>query len=187
MESLAICEAFLIINFPLILQKLNKTLYIMIIGGKMFDFKEMDRRSAKKIAEWKYGEEYSYCDFNGWEKEKKERYRELKELQAQNGPDYINLARADFPTTADDLTFTERIELQTAGYAPYKDASSYSTPFSIEKDDKYSRQQDTSHSSGSGTETQGSESSTDAQPTESARVVTPGGSRDPDAQIVYLR
>ena len=38
----------------------------------MFDFKEMDRRSAKKIAEWKYGEEYSYCDFNGWEKEKKE-------------------------------------------------------------------------------------------------------------------
>ena len=77
-----------------------------------------------------------------WEEEKKERSRELRELQAQNGPDYINLARADFPKTADDLTFTERMELQSAGYEPWKNATPYAQPFQLESEqDARNRQQ----------------------------------------------
>ncbi len=69
-----------------------------------------------------------------WEREKKERSRELENLQSMNGADYINLARADFPTTAGDLSFSDSMELQTAGYEPFKDASPYAAPFEIEKE-----------------------------------------------------
>jgi RimJ/RimL family protein N-acetyltransferase len=33
---------------------------------------KMKRKYARKIAEWKYGDEYAYCDFLGWKREKKE-------------------------------------------------------------------------------------------------------------------
>ena len=79
-----------------------------------------------------------------WEKEKKERYQELQELQSMNGANDIYLARADYPATASDLTFSESIELKTSGYEPYKDASPYAPPFEIEKEaDVLSRQQST--------------------------------------------
>ena len=122
-----------------------------------------------------------------WEKEKKERYRELQELQAQNGPDYINLARADFPTTADDLTFAERIELQTAGYAPYEGASAYATPFKIEEEEKYKQRRDDIASSTNNSDATGANSSGGSQQSESAGIVTHGGTPDNNAQIVYLR
>ena len=72
-----------------------------------------------------------------WEKEKKERSRELEELQAQNGQGYVKLARADFPKTAADISFTDRMELEAAGYEPFKDASPYAKPFNIESEDAY--------------------------------------------------
>ena len=72
-----------------------------------------------------------------WEQEKRDRIRELNELQSQNGANDIKLARADFPTTAADLTFSERMELKTAGYEPFKDASPYATPFEIESEEDY--------------------------------------------------
>jgi hypothetical protein len=71
-----------------------------------------------------------------WEKEKKERIRELNELQAQNGANDIKLARADFPTTIDDLSFSERMELNAAGYEPWKDADAYQQ-IKIEKEEDY--------------------------------------------------
>ncbi|MBO7066466.1 MAG: hypothetical protein J6W40_02485 [Alphaproteobacteria bacterium] len=70
-----------------------------------------------------------------WEKEKKERYQELQELQSMNGANDIYLARADYPATANDLTFSETLDLKKAGYEPYKTASPYATPFKLEKED----------------------------------------------------
>ena len=72
-----------------------------------------------------------------WEKEKKERYYELQELQSQNGANDIKLARADFPTTAADLSFTDRMELQSAGYEPFKDSSPYTKTLNLEDEDEY--------------------------------------------------
>lgn len=72
-----------------------------------------------------------------WEKEKKERIRELNELQSQNGANDIKLARADFPTTAADLSFSEHMELDATGYKPWKDASPYAEPLKLESEDKY--------------------------------------------------
>ena len=72
-----------------------------------------------------------------WEQEKLDRIRELNELQSQNGADDIQLARADFPTTAADMTFSERMELKSAGYEPFKDASPYAKPFKIESEEDY--------------------------------------------------
>ncbi len=72
-----------------------------------------------------------------WEKELKERAIELKELQSQNGANDVKLARADFPVTAADLSFSERMELRAAGYEPWKDSSPYAEPFQIESEEKY--------------------------------------------------
>ena len=72
-----------------------------------------------------------------WEKEKKDRIRELNELQSMNGANDVKLTRADFPTTANDLSFSEYMELQSAGYQPYRESSSYTAPFKIEDEDHY--------------------------------------------------
>lgn len=77
-----------------------------------------------------------------WEKEKKERARELNELQAQNGANDVALVRADFPETIADISFSDRMELKTAGYEPFKDASSYASPFKIEDEEEYKRRLD---------------------------------------------
>ena len=76
-----------------------------------------------------------------WEKEKYERYYELQDLQSQNGANDIKLARADFPTTADDISFSDRMELQAAGYEPFKDASSYAKPFKLQDEEEFLRDQ----------------------------------------------
>lgn len=60
-----------------------------------------------------------------WRIEKKQRERELQYLQSQNGAGSERLARADFPLTAADLSFEERMQNKAAGYAPFKDASPY--------------------------------------------------------------
>ena len=61
---------------------------------------------------------------NAWMREMEQRKQELQNLQSAN-QNTTTLARADFPTTANDLTFTQQIQNQAAGYAPYKDASAY--------------------------------------------------------------
>lgn len=73
-----------------------------------------------------------------WDRERKERIRELEELQSQNGGDNTVLARADFPTTVSDLSFMDQMKLQTAGYEPFKNATAYK-PIKIEREDEYKR------------------------------------------------
>ncbi len=60
-----------------------------------------------------------------WEHQMDLRKQELKDLQSQNGAGTEKLARADFPTTAADLTFGQRLANATAGYAPYQGKSAY--------------------------------------------------------------
>lgn len=60
-----------------------------------------------------------------WMQEMLDRENELKNLQSANGGGGEHLARADFPKTANDLTFSQRTQLDAAGYEPYKDASAY--------------------------------------------------------------
>ena len=65
----------------------------------------------------------------------------MQDLQSQNGANDIKLARADFPTTADDISFSNRMELQAAGYEPFKDASSYAKPFKLQDEEEFLRDQ----------------------------------------------
>ncbi len=66
-----------------------------------------------------------------------ERQQELQNLQsASTGGGDTKLAQADFPTTAADLSFTQRIQNDAAGYAPYAGKSAYE-PLNIESEEKY--------------------------------------------------
>jgi len=67
-----------------------------------------------------------------WQQEINERAQELKELQEQNAADSSDLSAADFPMTADDLSFVENMANLAAGYTPYKDASAYK-PINVTK------------------------------------------------------
>lgn len=60
-----------------------------------------------------------------WQQEINERSRELQELQEQNGAGNEGLSATAFPTTYKDLSFSERMANEAAGYAPYKDKSAY--------------------------------------------------------------
>ena len=114
-----------------------------------------------------------------WEKEKKERTQELKNLQAQNGSDYVKLAWADFPTTVADLSFSERVELQSAGYEPFKDASPYQKPFKLESEDEYNPRRN-----------QGTVATTTPNDGETPGSGTPGGNgsiTDPNVIRLVLR
>lgn len=71
-----------------------------------------------------------------WMQDMLERKQELQNLQSANGANDVQLARADFPETALDLTFTQRIQNDTTGYAPYAGASAY-RPLNIESDPQY--------------------------------------------------
>ncbi len=75
-----------------------------------------------------YSIEKQLPTWNGdpWAQEMLERKQELENLQssAESYGD-SKLAKAEFPKTASDLTFTQRIQNDTAGYAPYKNAESY--------------------------------------------------------------
>ena len=124
-----------------------------------------------------------------WEEEKKERIRELKQLQAQNGPDYITLARADFPTTVNDLSFTDRMELKTAGYEPFKDASPYAGSFKLESEEDYQRRLSQGYTTTNIQETNQINTPTHTQDdTQTAAVLTPENMDEyDDALLVYLR
>ncbi len=60
-----------------------------------------------------------------WQQDIIERTQELENLQAQNGGNMGKLEKADFPTTFADLSFSERIDIKTEGYEPYKDMQAY--------------------------------------------------------------
>ena len=62
-----------------------------------------------------------------WQKEKKERSKELKNLQSQNGAGNERIAKSDFPTTFTDLSFADQNAIKSAGYEPYADMSAYNT------------------------------------------------------------
>lgn len=76
--------------------------------------------------------------FNGdnWGEQIMERTRELEDLQAQNGANNVTLAKTDFPTTAADLTMSERMANKAAGYEPFKDTSAYKQ-LNIEDEETY--------------------------------------------------
>ena len=74
-----------------------------------------------------------------WMQDMLERKQELENLQA-SGTTGTKLARADFPKTAADLSFTQQMELGAAGYAPYKGKSAYE-PLNIESEEKYRQRQ----------------------------------------------
>ncbi len=62
-----------------------------------------------------------------WQQDVIERTQELEELQASNGGNMGDVAKADFPTTFADLSFEERLNIKAEGYEPYKDAKAYNS------------------------------------------------------------
>ncbi|MDR0967971.1 MAG: hypothetical protein LBL75_04085 [Rickettsiales bacterium] len=50
---------------------------------------------------------------------------QLAKLQETNGSMDVGLRAADFPMTAADLTFTERLDIKTQGYEPWRNAIAY--------------------------------------------------------------
>ena len=75
-----------------------------------------------------YNPQQKLPTWNGepWMQDMLQRKQELQNLQSAT-TNTTNLARAEFPETALDLTFTQRLQNDAAGYAPYKDASAYTT------------------------------------------------------------
>ena len=68
-----------------------------------------------------------------WQMEIKERSDELQQLQKQNGAGSEHLSATAFPTTFEDLSFSERMAVKAEGYEPYKDASAYVIPNFVNK------------------------------------------------------
>ena len=99
-----------------------------------------DKNPYFNASEFKLENPYERKDstWNGeeWQKEKKERIQELKDLQAANGVGSEKIEKAEFPTTFADLSFTERTDIKTTGYEPFKDLSPYAS-FNIESEEKY--------------------------------------------------
>jgi len=97
------------------------------------------------VPEFKLENPYEIKDgtWNGeeWKKEKKERKKELKELQSINGAGTERLARADFPTTFADLSFSDQVAIKAAGYEPYADKSAYRSITIESEEDALNRRQ----------------------------------------------
>jgi len=74
-----------------------------------------------------------------WQKEKKERSKELKNLQEQNGAGGEHLTRTAFPATVSDLSFNERMEIKQQGYEPYSNSSAYRSITPEKEEDYYNR------------------------------------------------
>ena len=68
-----------------------------------------------------------------WQMEIKERSDELQQLQKQNGAGSEHLSATAFPTTFEDLSFSERMAVKAEGYEPYKGASAYVIPDFVNK------------------------------------------------------
>lgn len=86
-----------------------------------------------------YSIENQLPTWNGdpWLQDMMERKQELENLQSYSGnSNNDKLVAMEFPKTAADLTFTQRIQNDTAGYAPYKDASAYRS-IQIESEEEY--------------------------------------------------
>ncbi len=62
------------------------------------------------------------------QQEIKERSDELKQLQQQNGANQAHLTATAFPTTFNDLSFSERMALKAEDYEQYKDMQAYVVP-----------------------------------------------------------
>lgn len=75
-----------------------------------------------------------------WLQEMIERKQELQNLQSQNGAGTETIAKADFPATVADLSFTERMENAAAGYEPYRGKSAYQQ-LNIESEETYRQRQ----------------------------------------------
>lgn len=75
-----------------------------------------------------------------WEKDKTTRQNELRNLQRQNGSNNVALAATKFPATYGDLSFTERMENDQAGYESWKGTQAYK-PIKVESDlNRYQRE-----------------------------------------------
>jgi len=71
-----------------------------------------------------------------WAQEMIERKQELDQLQSQNGVGSEKIVNAEFPTTYADLSFTERMANEAAGFEPWKDAKAYLS-MNIESEEDY--------------------------------------------------
>ena len=71
-----------------------------------------------------------------WGQEILERKQELQNLQSANGAGNERLVRANFPTSAADVSFENRMRNEAAGYAPYADQSAYQQ-IEIESEEDY--------------------------------------------------
>ncbi|MCL1892140.1 MAG: hypothetical protein FWF97_02525 [Alphaproteobacteria bacterium] len=77
-----------------------------------------------------------------WLKDRIGRQKEMRALQRENGSDDVQLSATQFPTTYADLSFTERMENNKAGYEPWKDAKAYK-PIRVEDDKaRYEREKE---------------------------------------------
>ena len=76
-----------------------------------------------------------------WAQQNMARQAELQALQQQTGSAYIPpIKPTEFPTTYADLSFSERLENEKAGYEPYKDKSAY-VQIEIESQEAYLERQ----------------------------------------------
>lgn len=75
-----------------------------------------------------------------WATEMAQRKQELKELQAASGANDAGLEYAEFQKTYADLSFTERMANEAAGFEPYKDKKAYDT-LKIESEQEYLEKQ----------------------------------------------
>ena len=73
-----------------------------------------------------------------WQQDVIERTQELEKLQASNGGNMGNVAKADFPTTFADLSFEERLNIKAQGYEPYKDKKAYNS-IKLESAEEYNQ------------------------------------------------
>lgn len=71
-----------------------------------------------------------------WATDMAQRKQELKELQAAAGANDAGLEYAEFQKTYADLSFTERMANEAAGFEPYKDKKAYDT-LKIETEQEY--------------------------------------------------
>lgn len=70
-----------------------------------------------------------------WQQEINDRTQELQNLQRQNGTGNEALSATDFPATYADLSFSERMQNNAAGYAPWQGKSAYNTINIVHQDE----------------------------------------------------
>ena len=110
--------------------------------GKVVAFPSATTPNAdvnKQDAEFQNPYQRQLPTWNGdpWMQDMLERKQELENLQSATGSTSdTKLAAADFPTTAADLTFSQRLQNDAAGYAPYAGKSAYKT-IEIESEEAY--------------------------------------------------